>query len=116
MTLKDRIKKLCKENGISVNRLESDCGFGSGYVSKLGKSTPNSQKLQKIADYFGVSLDYLMAGEPNRAVDGSTCLHFVLERDAELRSVLEKYLKLSKAEKKHVMELICLLSQHAKEG
>lgn len=29
----------------------------------MDKSTPNSAKLQKIADYFGVTLDYLMTGK-----------------------------------------------------
>lgn len=62
MTLKDIIKELCKRKGISVNRLESELGFAKGYVSKLDKSTPNSAKLQSIAEYFNVSLDYLMSG------------------------------------------------------
>lgn len=63
MTLKDRIKALCKANGISMNQLETDLHFGKGYISKLDKSTPNTIKIQKIADYFEVSVDYLMTGE-----------------------------------------------------
>ena len=45
-----------------MNQLETDLGFGKGYVSKLGKSTPNAIKIQQIADYFNVSVDYLMNG------------------------------------------------------
>lgn len=30
---------------------------------KTGRSVPKREKLQKIADYFGVSVDYLMTGE-----------------------------------------------------
>ena len=63
MDLKDRIKELCKERGISVSKLERDCGFSNGYISKLDKSTPNTKKIQTIADYFGVSLDFLTTGE-----------------------------------------------------
>ena len=63
MTLKDNIKNLCKEKGVSMNKLETDLEFGKGYISKLDKSVPNSAKLQKIADYFGVSVDYLMTGK-----------------------------------------------------
>ncbi len=35
---------------------------------KKGKSSPKAEKLQKIADYFGVSVDYLMTGkeEPDK--------------------------------------------------
>ena len=63
MTLKDNIKNLCKEKGVSMNKLETDLEFGKGYISKLDKSVPNSAKLQKIADYFGVSIDYLLNGK-----------------------------------------------------
>lgn len=63
MTLKERIKDLCKQHGISMNKLEGELGFGKGYISKLGTSQPNANKLQKIADYFNVSLDYLLNGE-----------------------------------------------------
>ncbi len=30
---------------------------------KSGRSTPKNDKLQKIADYFGVTVDYLMTGK-----------------------------------------------------
>ena len=62
MNLKERIQDLCKKTGISMNQLETELGFGKGYISKLGKSTPNAAKIQKIADYFEVSVDYLMTG------------------------------------------------------
>ena len=65
MTLKDKIKELCAKEKISMNKLETDLDFGKGYISKLGKSSPNASKLQKIADYFGVSLDYLIGSENN---------------------------------------------------
>lgn len=60
MTLREIIKELCKRNGVSLNKLELDLGFARGYVSKLDKSTPNSLKLQQIADYFNVTLDFLL--------------------------------------------------------
>ena len=48
-----------------MNKLENELNFGKGYISKLGSSQPNVNKLQQIADYFSVSLDYLMSGESN---------------------------------------------------
>lgn len=66
MGLKERIKELCKKYGISMNQLETDLGFGKGYISKLGKSTPNAIKIQQIADYFNVSMDYLMNGDDQK--------------------------------------------------
>ena len=67
MDLKERIQLLCKQNQVSMNKLETDLEFGKGYISKLGKSTPNIAKLQKIADYFGVSLDYLSSGKSSES-------------------------------------------------
>ena len=62
MTIKDRIKELCKQKNVSMNQLEKELGFGVGYISKLGTTTPNAKKIKIIADYFNVSVDYLMTG------------------------------------------------------
>lgn len=63
MTLKERIRYLAKNAGISIPNLESTLGFGSGTISKWEKSAPSADKLQKVADYFNVTLDFLMKGE-----------------------------------------------------
>ena len=62
MDLKERVKELCKNSNISMNQLEQELGFGKGYISKLGKSTPNTAKIQQLANRLGVSVDYLMSG------------------------------------------------------
>lgn len=62
MDLKERIKELCKKNNISMNQLEQELDFGKGYISKLGKSTPNTTKIHQLAIRLGVSVDYLMTG------------------------------------------------------
>lgn len=61
--MKERIKELCRLKGISMNKLEDCLGFAKGYISKLDKSTPNASKVKLIADYFKVSVEYLMTGE-----------------------------------------------------
>ena len=68
MNLKERIQKLCKDSGVSMNKVESDLNFGKGYISKLGKSTPNANKIREIADYFGTSVDFLMTGNESTEV------------------------------------------------
>lgn len=60
MTLREIIRNLCKEENISMNRLEEELGFARGYLSKLDKSVPNTSKIMQIADYFDVSTDYLL--------------------------------------------------------
>lgn len=64
MTLYDRIYELCKENGIGLTTLEANLGFGNGSICGLKKpgTSPTAARLQKIAAYFGVTMDYLMTG------------------------------------------------------
>lgn len=62
MTLKGRIKELANQKGISLPTLESELGFGNSTIVKWDKSTPNAEKLNAVAKYFGVSMDYLLNG------------------------------------------------------
>ena len=48
--------KISKETGVTQTTLSN---------WKNGKSTPITANMQKIADYFNVSIDYLMTGEEN---------------------------------------------------
>ena len=50
--------KISKETGVTQTTLSN---------WKNGKSTPSTANMQKIADYFNVSIDYLMTGEENEA-------------------------------------------------
>lgn len=60
MTTVDRVKALCKENKIAISRLERDLGFANGYIGQLRKGTFPDDRLRKIADYFNVSIEYLL--------------------------------------------------------
>lgn len=62
MTLKERVKALADERGISLPTLESELGFGNSTIVKWDKSIPNAEKLNSVAKYFGVSMDYLLNG------------------------------------------------------
>ena len=62
MTLKDRVKNLAQERGISLPALEAELGFGNSTIVKWDKSTPNAAKLNAVAKYFGVSMDFLLNG------------------------------------------------------
>lgn len=102
MDMKQRIKELCKEKKISVNKLEKDLGFGTGYVSKLDKSTPNTSKVKKISDYFNVSVDYLMTGKEPEISDDMVLEHIEL---------IEMYEKLSSIQKDHIIATMKLLNK-----
>lgn len=60
MSLVDRIRVLANREGMSLPDLEIKLGMGNGTISRWNKNKPNSDKLITIADYFNVSLDFLM--------------------------------------------------------
>lgn len=57
--------KLLQSRGVTPYKVSKETGVSQSTLSdwKRGVSTPKQDKLQKIADYFGVSLEYLMTGE-----------------------------------------------------
>ena len=63
MSIYARIKTLCKENHISVNKLEETLEISKGSLCKIDTNKPSSDRLKKIADYFGVTVDYLIGRE-----------------------------------------------------
>lgn len=63
MTVYERIESLRKSTGLSQGKLEKELGFSNGSVSKWKTSTPTPERLQKLADFFGVTVDYLMNGK-----------------------------------------------------
>ena len=65
MTLLERVKTLCKERKVAQRIVEADCGLSNGSISKWDKHTPNIEALKKVADYFGVTTDYLLGVQKN---------------------------------------------------
>lgn len=63
MSTYEIIKQLCDEHGIALTALEKELGFGRGSLGKLKSGGTSAKRLQKIADYFGVPINYLMSGE-----------------------------------------------------
>lgn len=68
MTLYKKIEDLCYEQGIHVKRLSEIVELGNGVIGKWKKSSPKIDNLTKVADYFGVSLDYLVGRTDVREV------------------------------------------------
>ena len=58
----DQFKLLCENKGVSCNKAALDMGLSNATPTKWKKSgaTPSGGTLNKIADYFGVTVDYLL--------------------------------------------------------
>lgn len=64
----EKIKELAKKRGISLAKLEESLGYSTNYFYTLKTKTPNSDRLQEIADYFNVSTDYLLGRTDNPSI------------------------------------------------
>lgn len=66
--------KLLEERGVTAYKVSKATGIAGSTFSdwKSGRSTPKQDKLQKIADYFGVSVDFLITGKEETAVAQET--------------------------------------------
>ncbi len=64
----EKIKWLCSRHKISLNKLEKECGLSKQSVEKWTNSVPRSDSLAKVANYFNVSVDWLLGltDEPNK--------------------------------------------------
>ena len=63
MTMYERIEELRRKSGLSQGKLEKELGFSNGSISKWRTSTPSPDRLQKLSDYFHVTVEYLMTGK-----------------------------------------------------
>lgn len=58
----DVFKALCDAKGLSPKRAVLEMGLSNSLATRWKKtgSTPNGDTLNKVAEYFGVSVDYLL--------------------------------------------------------
>ncbi|WP_142956194.1 helix-turn-helix domain-containing protein [Enterococcus durans] len=61
------IKELAKSKKISISELERVLGVSNGFLVKWKTRKPNPIVLEEIADYFNVSVDYLLGREKKEA-------------------------------------------------
>ena len=62
----EKFEELLKKNNVTAYRVAKETGVTTATLTswKQGKYTPKREKLQKIADYFGVSVEYFTGEEP----------------------------------------------------
>lgn len=61
-----KLIELCNSKGLRPNQIGKELGISSASFTKWKNGTmPNVEMLIKLADYFNVSLDYLVLGTEN---------------------------------------------------
>lgn len=65
MTTFDRIKKIAKEKGYSLTKLNDEAGLGKGTIYNWKRINPTGDNLQRVAKVLGVSTDRLLGNDNN---------------------------------------------------
>ena len=118
------INQLCKERKISITKLCEMVTNSSGNLATWKKGYMRSDYLQKIADYFDVSVDYLLGrtdepkkinygvenhGDNNGAINNQ--VNSANTPDGISKEMLVKFEELNFIDKVKVMSLIAELSE-----
>ena len=76
-------EQLLQQYGVSAYKVAKATGVTQSTLSdwKRGRSTPKSENMKKIADYFGVSIDYLMTGKEGIEKENGKSLIPLKERE-----------------------------------
>ena len=86
-------EQLLQKYGITAYKVSKETGITQSTLSdwKRGRSTPKTDNMKKIADYFGVSVEYLMTGK-EEPKEKEITLTPKDERDIakDLNSIMEK--------------------------
>lgn len=77
----ERIKELAKKRGLSLNQVEEKLGYSKNTLYSLKRQKVSSDRLQEIADYFGVSTDYLLGRTDNPTIAGEKSPEHEIELD-----------------------------------
>lgn len=67
--LYDNVERLCAEKGVSICALEAAIKIGNGTIGKWKSSSARVSTVKKVADYFGVTVDSLLADNDTTTPD-----------------------------------------------
>lgn len=109
----EKIKELSKKRGLSLNQLEKKLGYSRNTLYSLKRQNVSTKRLQEIADYLDVSVDYLLGKSETPTIasndqSGQTALNveemansvmmfggreLTEEKKKVIQSIIEAYLK-----------------------
>lgn len=103
--LYENIEKLCKQRGVNVTTMCKESGASRGSLTDLKngrKQTLKYETLDKIASYFGTSVDVLVSGEQKENPPKQP----QSEVDADIKWIEQKLVEMSKEKREALMKLI----------
>lgn len=93
----DRFLELCARKGVTKTKACTDCGISApASVKWKNGAVPNGETLDKLADYFGVTVGYLLEREPDRPV-GMDDFTYAMQNETRDLTDMDKQILLSMA-------------------
>lgn len=101
----ERLKKLRSEQKITQKELAKLIGYGQSTVAAWETSTrePNIQQLLKVAEYFKVSIDYLLGNNDNRLIAKNPNMMEVYPNEREM---IKKYRQMPPTEQRMICKML----------
>lgn len=112
MELKDNLKYIREKNGLTKRELCEKTGISErAYLTyEFGEREPKISVIAKLADFYGVTTDYLLGREP--APDPFADLN--LNKESE-EDVIDKYMSLPPNIRACLMDVLLQLADAAKQ-
>ena len=121
-TIGERIDGLLRERGIAGSRMSADLGMSRSFMTELRKGRAkgvNAETAARIADYLGVSTDYLLGKSPTPQLTDDPMEQELAGYLEELRSRPEQRMLFSvtrKATREQVEAIVHMIEEMQKDG
>lgn len=104
MYIVERIQTKLKEMGSNIKKLEIELNFGNGTIRRWNDNSPSCEKIEKVANYLNVSIDWLITGKEN------------YELNIEEQKLLEAYQRADAGTQKSVRKLLDIPEDKSKSS
>lgn len=107
---------LLKNKGLKAADVTRATGIKSPVFSewKKGKSKPNTEKMIKIAEFLGVSVEYLTTGKESRLSKINADIDYAILTDDDSRNIIMEYQKLDDGHKEMLKKYMEFLKSDMK--
>lgn len=113
MNLKEKVYALAKERGVKIAQLEKELGMAHSTILKWETSQPSGETLGKVADYFDVSVDFLLGRHNGYYTDPDVViLAQALKDRPEMRVLFDASRDVSATDLEAVIEIVKRLKKY----
>ena len=101
-------EELCKQRNIKPNKVSKETGVSTATLTswKQGKYTPKPDKLKLIADFFNVSLEFLMRNEDVQWNPVEQTMDCTISLSEEEQDLLMEYRKADDTQKEMIRRIL----------